>query len=54
MLARWISNCLYWEVGDPAAVEGTEEEKSEAFCKVSNYLENRIKLFTSLPIDKLD
>ncbi|MDI1362794.1 arsenate reductase ArsC [Methylotenera sp.] len=44
----------HWGVEDPAAVEGTDEEKLEAFRKVSGYLQNRIKLFTALPISKLD
>ncbi len=44
----------HWGVEDPAAVDGTDEEKTEAFRKASNYLENRIKLFISLPIEKLD
>lgn len=44
----------HWGVEDPAAVEGTDEEKLAAFSKVGKYLENRIKLFTALPISKLD
>ena len=44
----------HWGVEDPAAVEGTDDEKLAAFRKASMYLENRIKLFVSLPISKLD
>ena len=44
----------HWGVEDPAAVEGTDEEKLAAFRKISNYLQNRIKLFAALPIDKFD
>ena len=44
----------HWGVADPAAVEGTDEEKLAAFRKISTYLENRIKLFAALPISKLD
>lgn len=44
----------HWGVEDPAAVEGTDEEKLAAFNKIGKYLENRIKLFASLPISKLD
>ena len=44
----------HWGVEDPAAVEGTDAEKLAAFKKISNYLQNRIKLFTSLPFSKLD
>ena len=41
-------------VEDPAAVEGTDEEKLAAFNKIGRYLENRIKLFAALPISKLN
>jgi hypothetical protein len=34
--------------------EGTDEDKLAVFRKISMYLENRIKLFTSLPLAKLD
>lgn len=44
----------HWGVEDPAAVEGTDEEKLEAFRKISGYLQSRIKLFAALPISKLD
>lgn len=44
----------HWGVEDPAAVEGTDEEKLAAFNKIGRYLENRIKLFAALPISKLD
>jgi arsenate reductase (thioredoxin) len=44
----------HWGIADPAAVEGTEEDKAFAFRKALKELETRIKLFTSLPIDSLD
>lgn len=44
----------HWGVEDPAAVEGTDEVKLDAFRKASQYLENRIKLFVSLPLSTLD
>jgi len=44
----------HWGVEDPVAVKGTDEEKLAAFRKVCTHLENRIKLFISLPLDKLD
>jgi|SRR5450830_227607 len=44
----------HWGVEDPAAVEGTDEEKPAAFRKIAGHLENRIKLFAALPIEKLD
>ena len=44
----------HWGVPDPAAVEGTDMEKWLAFREVFRALENRIKIFTSLPIHSLD
>ena len=44
----------HWGVEDPSSVEGTEVVKIAAFNKVTNNLQNRIKIFTSLPINKLD
>jgi arsenate reductase len=44
----------HWGVPDPAAVQGTEIEKRHAFREAFRQLENRIKLFTSLPVASLD
>lgn len=44
----------HWGVEDPAAVTGTDEEKLAAFRNISYHLENRIKLFADLPLDKLE
>ncbi len=44
----------HWGVPDPAAVEGTEEQRRQAFRDAHRQLESRIKLFVALPIDKLD
>jgi len=44
----------HWGVEDPAAVVGTHEERLAAFRKVSNVLQNRIKLLAVLPINTLD
>lgn len=44
----------HWGVPDPAAVEGSEEEKRKAFFQTWNYLYNRISLFANLPLAKLD
>jgi arsenate reductase (thioredoxin) len=44
----------HWEIADPAAVEGTDTEKSFAFRKALKELEARIKLLTNLPIEALD
>lgn len=44
----------HWGVPDPVAFVGSEIERRNAFREAFRALENRIKLFTSLPIDKLD
>ena len=44
----------HWGVEDPAAVEGSDVEKWLAFRQVFSQLENRVKVFTSLPIATLD
>jgi protein-tyrosine-phosphatase len=44
----------HWGVEDPAAVTGDEAAKINAFRTAFRELENRIKIFTSLPIHQLD
>jgi arsenate reductase (thioredoxin) len=44
----------HWGVEDPAAVEGSDTEKWLAFRTAFRELENRIKIFTALPIRTLD
>ncbi|MDZ7652357.1 MAG: arsenate reductase ArsC [Burkholderiaceae bacterium] len=44
----------HWGVEDPAAVEGSDDEKRKAFFSAYNRLQNRIQLFLSLPLAKLD
>ena len=44
----------HWGVPDPAAVEGTDAEKWQAFRQALRALESRIQLFISLPIAALD
>lgn len=44
----------HWGVPDPAAVEGTAEERRRAFENAYRLLETRIRLFVALPIEKLD
>ncbi len=39
---------------DPAAVEGTREQKLHAFADTFMVLRRRIELFASLPFGKLD
>jgi protein-tyrosine-phosphatase len=52
----WPGNPVtaHWGVPDPVAVEGTEEQRRQAFRDANRQLESRIKLFVALPIDKLD
>ena len=40
-----ISNRVYWPFDDPAAVEGSEEEKLEKFREVRDQIEKRILLW---------
>jgi arsenate reductase (thioredoxin) len=44
----------HWGVEDPAAVDGSDEDKRKAFFHAYNRLRNRIQLFLSLPLAKLD
>lgn len=44
----------HWGVEDPAAVEGSDEDKRKAFFNAYNRLHNRIQLFLNLPLTKLD
>ena len=44
----------HWGVEDPAAAQGSEAERWLAFRRAFNALDNRIKIFLSLPIASLD
>lgn len=44
----------HWGVPDPAAVQGTDEQKQRAFRDAFFLLDRRISLFLSLPIASLD
>lgn len=44
----------HWGMPDPAAVEGSHEQKLQAFADTFRVLRRRIELFASLPFDKLD
>ena len=44
----------HWGVADPAAVQGPETQRWLAFRRAFRELENRIKIFASLPIRSLD
>lgn len=44
----------HWGVEDPAAVEGSDDEKRKAFSNVFRILHRRVSIFMSLPFEKLD
>jgi arsenate reductase len=44
----------HWGCEDPVLAEGSDEEKLRVFRRVYTELENRIKIFVSLPIESLD
>ena len=44
----------HWGIPDPAAVEGSDEDMRKAFAESSRTLLNRIRIFASLPLAKLD
>ena len=52
----WPGNPItaHWGVPDPAAVTGSEIVQRQAFREAFAMLERRIKLFLSLPVEKLD
>ena len=44
----------HWGIPDPAAVEGSEAVKRQAFADACRMMTNRISVFTSLPLSSLD
>ena len=44
----------HWGVADPAAVEGSDEHRLQAFRKAFVELDHRVSLFTNLPLKSLD
>jgi protein-tyrosine-phosphatase len=44
----------HWGVPDPAAVEGSDEQKHRAFFAAYRQLSNRLSIFVNLPLAKLD
>jgi arsenate reductase len=52
----WPGNPItaHWGVPDPAAVDGTNDQRRAAFRDAHRRLEARIKLLLALPVDKLD
>jgi arsenate reductase len=43
----------HWGVADPAAFEGSEPERRRAFLRAYIELEQRVRLFSSLPLESL-
>ena len=52
----WPGNpaSAHWGVEDPAAVEGSDDDKRAAFATAYKILRRRIELMLALPLDKLD
>jgi arsenate reductase len=44
----------HWSFPDPAAVEGTDEEKRAAFALALHQIRKRVQLFLSLPLETMD
>ena len=44
----------HWGFPDPAAVEGTDDEKRAFFAQTLRQMRNRVQLFLSLPLETLD
>lgn len=44
----------HWGMPDPAAVDGSDVEQWQAFRDTFRALENRMKIFTALPVASLD
>lgn len=52
----WLGHPMtaHWGINDPAAVEGSDADKRNAFREAFDALEKRIKAFVALPLDSLD
>jgi arsenate reductase len=44
----------HWGFPDPAAVEGTDDEKRAAFAQTVRQMRKRVELFLGLPLEALD
>lgn len=44
----------HWGYPDPAAQEGSDEQKREAFARVFEQIRFRIQMLVNLPVEKLD
>jgi protein-tyrosine-phosphatase len=45
---------VHWGLPDPAAVEGTDDEKREAFRRTLHVLNQRVERLVALPVERLD
>lgn len=52
---RWPGHPVtaHWGFQDPAAFEGSDDEKRHLFAKVCREMKNRLDIFSMLPIEKL-
>jgi arsenate reductase len=52
----WLGHPMmaHWGISDPAAVEGSDADRRNAFREAFDALEKRIKTFVTLPLDSLD
>ena len=52
----WLGHPMtaHWGISDPAAAEGTDADKRNAFRAAFDVLEKRIRAFVALPLDSLD
>lgn len=52
----WLGKPItaHWGFEDPAAFQGTDEEKRQEFQKILRFMLNRVNLFTNLPLASLD
>lgn len=44
----------HWGIPDPAAAEGSDDDKRKAFFMAYNQLSKRLSLFVNLPLERLD
>ena len=44
----------HWGFADPAAVEGSDEDKRRAFAKTFRHIMNRVQVFVNLPLALLE
>lgn len=44
----------HWGIADPAAVEGSDDDRRKAFFLAYNQLSKRLALLVNLPMDRLD